>query len=180
LSRPGEFQALIENAVHQNVFFIRLKASTNELINNYRDDILVRSGFALILIAGILGIALRNWHRVFRVMVPVIGAALTAAAIPILAGSALNIFHLVSLLLVVGIGLDYSLFFSRSSVDAIESASTRHSVLICALSTVAVFAMLTLSQTPVLRSIGTIVSIGSLTAFVLSEFVNRLHSHAEA
>ena len=180
LSQPGEFQALIENAAHQNVFFISLKASTNELINNYRDDILVRSGLALVLITGILGIALRNWHRVFRVMVPVIGAALTAAAIPILAGSALNIFHLVSLLLVVGIGLDYSLFFSRSSVDPIERVSTRHSILTCALSTVVVFAILTLSQTPVLRSIGTIVSIGSLTAFVLSGFVNRLHSHAEA
>jgi predicted exporter len=177
LSQPGEFQALIENAAPQNVFFISLKASTNELINNYRDDILVRSGYALILITGILGIVLRNWYRVLRVMVPVIGAALTAATIPILAGSALNIFHLVSLLLVVGIGLDYSLFFSRSSADSIESASIRHSVLICAVSTVAVFAILTLSQTPVLRSIGTIVSIGSLTAFVLSGFVNRLHSH---
>lgn len=180
LNRPDEFAQLVDSADFDGVQFIDIKSSTSDLVNAYRDDILLRSALALVLIAGILTFALRDRVRLLRVLLPVLGAVLTAAALPVLLGQALNVFHLVSLLVVAGIGLDYALFFSHSSADALESVATRHSLLVCALSTVTVFTVLSLSRIPVLNSIGITVATGTVSAFLLSGFMNRSNEDAEA
>jgi predicted exporter len=179
LTQAAGLQAVIDRSPSENITMIDLKGSANALVNAYRDETLFRSSLALLVIAIILIVALRNWRRVAMVMIPVLGSVLTAAAIPILFGQPLNVFHLVSLLLVVGIGLDYALFFSRPTADPAESLSTRHSLLVCTLSTGTVFAVLSLSRIPVLSSIGSTVAVGTVTAFILSALL-AARSHREA
>ena len=162
------------------MLFIDIQSSTSDLVNEYRNDILLRSAVVLILIAGILAVVLRDWYRWFRVLVPVLGSILTAAALPGLLGQSLNVFHLVSLLLVAGIGLDYALFFSRFPADVADFVATRHSLFVCALSTTAVFLVLSLSTVPVLSSIGVTVATGAASAFLLSAFMNRSNDNAKA
>lgn len=180
LTEPEAFEQMLEDQASEGVMFIDIQSSTSELVNAYRNDILLRSALVLILIAGILAVALRDWNRWFRVLVPVLGSVLAAAALPGLLGQSLNVFHLVSLLLVAGIGLDYALFFSRFPANALDFAATRHSLFVCALSTTAVFLMLTLSAVPVLSSIGVTVAAGAASAFLLSAFVNRSNDNAKA
>ena len=48
------------------------------------------------------------------------------------AGVSLNLFHLISLILAAGLGLDYALFFEHAADDAAEQARTLHAVLACA------------------------------------------------
>jgi len=180
LINPDAFEALIENAEPDNVFLIQVNDSANELVNRYRDDIVVRSLLALAFIVAVLAVALRSPGRVVRVISPAVGAVLTAAAVPILLGHALNLFHLVSLLLVAGIGLDYALFRSLPHTDPEDYASTRQSLLICALSTTTVFTVLALSTIPVLYSIGSTVAVGTVTAFVLSAFLGQSSPHERA
>lgn len=180
LVRPQAFEQMLGDMNFEGVLFIDIQTSTSDLVNAYRDDILLRSALVLVLIAGILAIALRDRDRLLRVLLPVLGGILTAAALPVLLGQSLNVFHLVSLLLVVGIGLDYALFFSRSSADAPEGAVTRHSLFVCALSTVAVFAVLSLSRIPVLSAIGVTVATGAVSAFLLSAFMNSSNKDAQA
>ena len=180
LTEPEEFNKTLEDQTSEGVLFIDIQSSTSALVNAYRNDILLRSALVLILIAGILAVALRDWNRWFRVVVPVLGSVLTAAALPGLLGQSLNVFHLVSLLLVAGIGLDYALFFSRFPADALDFVATRHSLIVCALSTTAVFLMLSLSAVPVLSSIGVTVATGAVSAFLLSAFMNRSNEYAKA
>ena len=180
LTDPENFEQTLKDQPVEGVLFINIQSSTSDLVNAYRNDILLRSALVLILIAGILAVALRDWHRWFRVLVPVLGSILTASALPGLLGQSLNVFHLVSLLLVAGIGLDYGLFFSRVPADAADYVATRHSLFVCSLSTTAVFLLLSLSSVPVLSSIGVTVATGASSAFLLSAFMNRSNDNAKA
>ena len=70
-----------------------------------------------------------------------------------------------------GIGLDYGLFFTRHE-HGLEALRTLHALMICAISTVVVFVMLALSGIPVLHAIGTTVSAGVISTFILSWALN--------
>jgi len=85
-------------------------------------------------------------------------------------GHLLSLFHLIALLLVMGIGIDYSLFFNRQEVDEEDRQRTLHSLLVCAISTVMVFGILASSEIPVLKAIGLTVSIGVFFSFLAAAF----------
>ncbi|UCE90429.1 MAG: MMPL family transporter [Pseudomonadota bacterium] len=140
--------------------YFDIKTETNRLVVEYRNAALARLAIGAALIVALLWPALRNAGRLLRVITPV-GMAIVIDLLALtLLGERLSLFHLVSLLLVVGIGLDYSLFFSRPGDDRDTRARTLHAVLVCAGSTVAVFGILALSDIPVLHAIGTTVAIG--------------------
>jgi predicted exporter len=95
-------------------------------------------------------------------------------------GTSLNLFHLISLVLVAGLGLDYALFFEHAEDEPSEQRRTLHAVLVCSLSTLMVFAMLAISDLPVLRAIGLPVTIGVVSNFVLALLLTRPDAKLEA
>jgi predicted exporter len=95
-------------------------------------------------------------------------AVLVTAAILLATGTRLNIFHLVALLLVVGVGSNYTLFFERGNPGAADPQRTATSVLFCNLSTVAGFGVLGFANTPVLSAIGTTVGIGAFLSLLFA------------
>ena len=97
----------------------------------------------------------------------VILAVLRACDVP------LSLFHLVSLVLAAGLGLDYALFFEHADEDAREQVRTLHALLVCSLSTLLVFALLCASTIPVLRAIGITVTLGVVGNFVLALLLTR-------
>jgi predicted exporter len=99
----------------------------------------------------------------------------TAAIVAVLRafGMPLDLFHLMSLVLAAGLGVDYALFFERSEGDRDERLRTLHGVLVCSVSTLMVFALLSLSSIPVLRSIGVTVTLGVVMNFVLALALSR-------
>ena len=78
-----------------------------------------------------------------------------------------------SLVLTAGLGIDYALFFERAGADRDERLRTLHAVLVCSLSTLMVFAMLSFSSIPVLRSIGVTVALGVAMNFMLALAMGR-------
>ena len=90
------------------------------------------------------------------------------AAVLTAGGQRLGVFHLVALLLVLGIGLNYALFFERTPADAAERERTRLALAVCSISTIVTFGFLSLSATPVLHAIGSTVALGALVSLVLS------------
>jgi len=145
-----------------------LKEESNRLVSGYRDQSLWLFALGFACIAALLALSLRSATRTARVLLPVAGAALLDVALLLLMGRALTLFNLVALLLVIGVGLNYALFFERPQGEGDERARTRLAVAVCAASTLAVFGCLMLSQTPVLRAIGETVFFGCLLAAVLS------------
>lgn len=136
---------------------IDLKSVSQSLIARYRGHVLAAMAIALGLIAGLL------WLRagramVWRCLLPVLAAVSATAALLVATGQALSLFHLVSLILVGGLSLDYAVFFARESGTA--APHTLHAVLVCAASTLCVFAVLATAQVPVLAAIGQTVSVG--------------------
>ena len=87
------------------------------------------------------------------------------------AGISLTVFHLISLILVAGLGLDYALFFEHAADDPVEQRRTLHAVLVCSISTLFVFALLAASSLPVLRAIGLPVTIGVVSNFFLALYL---------
>jgi len=77
-------------------------------------------------------------------------------------GGRLDLYHMIALLLVAGLVLDYALFLSREQVSERDTVDTRHAVLTCAASTILTFALLALSTIPALHSLGSIVAAGAL------------------
>lgn len=136
---------------------IDLKQVSQGLIARYRGHVLVAMAIAVGLIAGLLWL-LAGRALVWRCLMPVAAAVIGTAGIHVLAGQALSLFHLVSLILVGGLSLDYAMFFAREAGDA--APRTLHAVLVCAASTLCVFGVLATASIPVLAAIGQTVAIG--------------------
>ena len=145
-----------------------LRAESNNLVSGYRDESLRLVAFGLLCIAVLLAWGLRSPVQAARVLVPVLAALLLDVAILLAAGIRLSLFNLVALLLVVGIGLNYALFFNRPAPDRAERARTLLSLAVCCAATLFAFGCLAFSQTPVLRAIGITVALGTVLSLVIS------------
>jgi predicted exporter len=126
-----------------------------------------------VLLMAIVAFALRDRRRVARVLAPLALTTLLVVAALQGAGVSLNLFHLISLILAAGLGLDYALFFEHAADDAAEQGRTLHAVLACAASTLLVFLLLATADLPVLRAIGAPVALGVVTNFVLALLLTR-------
>lgn len=145
-----------------------VRAASESLVAAQRDRMLASLAGGGLLLLAIVALALRERRRVTRVLTPLALTTLVVVATLQAAGVSLNLFHLISLILAAGLGLDYALFFERAAGDAAEHARTLHAVLTCACSTLLVFALLAAAEVPVLRAIGAPVTLGVIANFVLA------------
>ncbi len=106
-----------------------------------------------------------------RVLAPLAGAVVVTLALLGRMGEPLSLFHIVALPLMVGIGLDYALFFARRQRDGDERARTFRTLVLCHVMTLATFGLLVFCRTPLLRGIGLTVAIGVAAAMVFSFFL---------
>lgn len=160
-------------ALGREVPLFDLKAESERLLAGYRLEALRLSalGCAAILVA--LGLGLRRLRAVLQVALPVgLGLVITAGTLH-LAGQRLTVFHLIAMLLVMGISLNYSLFFDRPGDDAAERRRTLFALLVTCATTLLTFGTVAWSSNPVLHAIGLTVSVGAFMAFVASAALAR-------
>ncbi|MDI9238298.1 MMPL family transporter [Lysobacter sp. LF1] len=150
-----------------------LKQASESLVAAYRERVLWALALASVLLAAAVWFALRSPRRVLRVLAPMALTTLLILAVLRGAGIELNLFHLVSLILAAGLGLDYALFFDHAGDDRAEQLRTLHAVIVCSLTTLLVFALLAASSIPVLRAIGGTVALGVAFNFVLALLIVR-------
>ena len=139
----------------------------------YRDQSLRSTLLGLGCLVAILYLGVRSIPATLRLLAPVLGAVLMTVAALVAFGAKLTIFHLVSLLLVVGVGLNYALFFGRPQASAEERELTLLSVTVAGLATLIASVSLGLSSTPVLQAIGTTTGLGAVFAFIASAALSR-------
>lgn len=151
-----------------------LKGASESLVAQYRQRVLWALALAAVLLAAAVWIALRSPRRVLRVLAPMALTTLLILAVLRGLGVELNLFHLVSLILAAGLGLDYALFFDHAGDDRAEQLRTLHAVIVCSLTTLLVFALLGASSIPVLRAIGGTVALGVAFNFVLALLIVRV------
>jgi predicted exporter len=145
-----------------------MKRELDELYRGYRLRALGFAVLGAVMIVVMLMLTLRSATRSWDVVAPLAAAVLVTAGILLATGTRLNIFHLVSLLLVVGVGSNYTLFFERGNPGAADPQRTATSVLFCNLSTVAGFGVLGFAATPLLSAIGTTVATGAFLSLLFA------------
>jgi predicted exporter len=176
LQSPAEIARI---AAAEGGTLVDLKQASESLVVAYRERVLWALGLAALLLVATVWIALRTWHRAWRVLAPMALTTLVILAVLRGLGVELTLFHLVALILAAGLGLDYALFFEHAGDDREEQLRTLHALIVCSLMTLLVFTLLALSSIPVLRAIGTTVALGVVGNFVLGLLIAR-HPHREA
>ena len=169
LIRDVQNRHAIQDAIHAvplpSVHFLDLKFESNHMVTTYRQEVLTYLAIGIACLMVILGIGLQSFTKIATVLFPIAASIMLDLSVLHALGERLSLFHLAALLLVFGIGLDYTLFFQRSHKTAVERQQTISAIIVCSLTTISVFGLLASSQTPVLRGIGLTAFFGSLSCF---------------
>ena len=166
---PEPIRAALAEAAQKNALLVDLKEETERLYASYLTEAIYLSltGFAVML--GLLGLALRSPLRVLRVVTPLVAAVVVVIAVHVLAGSQLNILHLVGMLLIAAVGSNYALFFDqRIDGNGTNRVATLASLVLACTTTVIGFGVLAFAKVPVLQAIGATVGPGAVLALLFS------------
>jgi predicted exporter len=166
-----KFRELLRPWRELEVSYLDLKEESNRMVSVYRDETLRLLGWGVLSIGLVLLVGLRAPVTVLRVMLPIGSAIVVVAAVLHAVGERFSLFHLASFLLVIGLGLDYALFFNRRHGTPAERGRTVYGLVVCSTTTILVFGVLALSQIPVLRAIGLTTALGSLACLVFAAFL---------
>lgn len=157
-------QKAIQSLRDSRVQLIDLQGAMTQRINENRREASRLLAWGFLGIFFILAIGLQSIFEAIRVITPMVLATLSTAVFLALGSTGLNIYHLASILLVMGLSLDQALFFNRPCSDPEDRSRTHLSILVCSLSSILAFGGLAFSSVPLLAAIGTTVSIGAFLA----------------
>jgi predicted exporter len=160
-----------------SVSYVDLKEESNRLMTAYRDRTVQLLGWGTAAIAIALALGLPSLNLVWRVLVPIMCSLVVVAAVLRGSGESLSLFHVATFLLVIGLGLDYALFFNRVQGSEAEQTRTNFGLLVCSTTTVLVFGVLAFSKIPVLHAIGMTAACGSLSCLVFAGLMARRDAH---
>lgn len=114
----------------------------------------------------------RSPRKVALAVAPAILACVAAVGTMVAMGISLTILHVMSLLLVVSLGVDFGIFFVDTNTSLEEAARTMVSIITASLTTILSFGLLGLSSSPGLAAIGVTVTLGVtfslLTCFLMA------------
>jgi len=145
-----------------------LKQEADSLYRGYRVQATLFALLGAIAIALLLLLTLRSVKRALDVLVPLIAAVAVTCAVFTIGDRQLTMFHLIGLLLVVGVGSNYSLFFERETLVRTDRELTVVSVVLCNFSTIVGFGLLSWARAPVLSAIGGTVALGAFLSLVFA------------
>lgn len=161
-----------------SVAYVDLKEESNRLMTAYRDRTFIIMVSGLLVISVALGVGIQSVGLLWPILSPIMGSLLVVAAVVNLAGESLSLFHIATFLLVIGLGLDYALFFNRPEGSEEERSSTLYGLLVCSMTTILVFGVLASSDIPVLHAIGMTAAVGSFCCLLFAGIMAKKVRHA--
>jgi predicted exporter len=108
---------------------------------------------------------LRPARRALTLMVPVTCALVLTIAALLALGQRLTLFHLVSLLFVVGVGINYAVFFDFRSANPKASDLALLSIVVAGVASLIASGALAAATTPALAAIGATTGFGAVFSF---------------
>jgi len=138
--------------------------SVSSLLGHYRWIASWALGGAILLI-WLVVIAVYGLRSGTAVVLPAVLGILFAVAGSAVLGAPLTLFSTLGLILVLGFGVDYTVFLREGGL---EDASSLLGVLLASLATLISYGLLIFSHTPVLRGFGLAVALGVLASTLLS------------
>ena len=179
LHAPTNSNTNISNATATTTAQIALidrKAAFDELFAFYREVISWALLGAVVVIT--LGfIVSKGFKQGLFELMPALISLVFAVGVSSLLGFAFTFFSLLSLVLVLGIGLNYALFFTKTTAAA---DTTMLAVTLAMLTTLLTLGVLVFSQTAVIRSFGMTLICGLSCAFILAPLLIKSRAPHEA
>ncbi len=170
ITRVEPLQALARD--WPGVEFVDRVGELSELLQNQRD----RAGQLLLLAYGAVMLVLILRYRspvaALLVVVPLLASLLTLATLA-LAAVPISIFHVFALFLVLGLGMDYSIFSYEAQPGQLDY---QLAILLSALTSGLSFGLLALSTTPMVQAFGITVLLGGAGNLLLVPLVSLLAS----
>jgi len=139
----------------------------SSLMADYRQQIMIWIAFAYLLVFVIL--FSRYKLAAWRIILPPMLASLFTLSILVLCLPGINLFHIMALILVLGIGLDMGIFLTETQ----QSANTWLAVTLSVITSLLAFGLLSLSQTPVLQHFGLTVFLGLALIWILTMLLRQ-------
>jgi len=153
------------------VYLLDQRSFVGEIYREFRettvDQILVGAVLIVVLLVGYT----RAWLAPIAACVPSLLVALIVLAFLAALGEPVNLLHVMSLTMVMGMAVDYGIFCIDSIRRHEDFGATLLSMLVSCLDTAFVFGSLALSDQPSLRAIGLTSGVGILLAFVTTPLV---------
>jgi predicted exporter len=161
-----------------DVHWFEQRAFLTEIFSSFRDQTVRQTAYGALLVLPILMLRYRRLRRALAAFLPSILAGVVAVSLLVLAGQDINLLHVVSVLVVMGMGVDFGIYL----VDSVDThrafGSTMISILLCCLATLFTFGTLALSSHPALRAIGLTSALGIALSFLFAP-VTLLLMHAD-
>jgi len=151
-----------------DVHFFEQRTFINEIAARFRDRTLLQIAIGSACVLVVLILRYRGWRRAFAAFLPALLTAILVLSFFALSGTETNLLHAVSLLIVMGMGVDYGIFVVDSVDHPEEMGATLVSCLLCCLTTILGFGTLAISSHPALRAIGLTTGVGIALSLVLA------------
>lgn len=159
LSAKQQLESLA--ATDEHIMFVDQLADISNIMRDYREQIVNWIMLAYLIV--LLMLSHRYRSKVWRIILPPLLASIFTLAIIVQLEQGINIFHLMALILVLGIGLDMGIFLTETE----ESSHTWLAVSLSAYTSLLAFGLLALSDTPVLHHFGLTVLVGLSVVWLL-------------
>lgn len=166
VDRPEALAARLRDL--EGVTLFDQKGFVNEIYRSFREATLAQIAIGCGLVLGILLVRYRRLRPSIAAFLPSALVAILLLEGFVLAGVRANLFHVMSLIMVMGMGVDYGIFLVDSGLDRERFAATLLSLLLSCLTTAFVFGSLAVSSQPSLQAIGVTSGVGILLAFALA------------
>jgi predicted exporter len=162
----GEGAALERLAAEQDgVRWVNRIAAVNEGMHEHRRLSLGLLALALLIMAAVLSLTLGLARGMRVVAVPALALVVSLAAVGY-SGALFSVFNLMALLLVLGVGIDYALFYHCAPSAGRPTAAL--GIGMAALTTILAFGLLVFSDTPVISAFGMTLLPGLTAAWLLA------------
>ena len=170
ISNIQNITALEEIAeAHDDLYFINKVDKVSQLFSSYRELATLMLALACLAIFVLLLVKYSVRIASLVLFAPLIAASVAIIVTTVIAGS-FNLFSTLALFLVVGIGIDYGLFYAEAKSRSIY---IHLAVTLSASTTLLSFGLLSLSETPAIHAFGLTMLTGILTVFLLSPIVGH-------
>lgn len=148
------------------VRFVNLTGDMETILTRYRNRVLesTLAGFGLLALVALRIFGLRN---AWRALLPALFGMLGALAAFGWAGIPVTLFTTLAIVLVLGLGVDYGIFLTRSPTDGRTAAA----VLFSGVTTLLSFGLLAASETPALAAFGWTVVYGLCLVWTIAQLV---------
>lgn len=161
-----EIQKLINySETSSDLSYVNKVDEISTIFKQYRHYISYLLGIAYLMIS-LLVIWRYQFRQALLVIIPPFIAACAGLAITSVIGIPISIFNLLALILVLGIGIDYTLFFAEQK--QLKSKNTLLAITLSAITTVLSFGLLALSETQAIHGFGITVLSGMIVAWLLA------------